>query len=96
MSVPLPPGCQFRICAAGMTDVFSEYTSSSPTTERAKREDIMNAEDKTARVVRLVQLSISYTIPKGYVGGKIDALELWNSGRVHWLSRKPNCPENED
>jgi hypothetical protein len=52
--------------------------------------------DETARVMRLVQLSILYSSPKGLIGGSIDALELWNNGRIHWVARKDNCPENQD
>jgi hypothetical protein len=80
-----------------MTDVFNEYTSSPPKSERAKREGILNpTTDETARIKRLVQLSILYIRPKGEVGGPIDLLELWNDGHISWLSRKCNCPENED
>ena len=93
----IPTDCAARICASGMTDVFNEYTSSPPKSERAKREGILNpTTDETARIKRLVQLSILYIRPKGEVGGPIDLLELWNDGHISWLSRKCNCPENED
>jgi len=93
----IPTDCQARICASGITRVFNEYTNSPPKSERAIREGILNpTTDETARIKRLVQLSILYTRPRGEVGGAIDVLELWNDGRIHWVSRKCNCPENED
>ncbi|MGB2675752.1 MAG: hypothetical protein WAN12_01540 [Candidatus Acidiferrum sp.] len=93
----IPQDCAARICATGITEVFEEYTSSPPRSERAKREGILNpTTDETGRIRRLVQLSILYTHPAGEVGGPIDVLELWNNGRIRWVSRKSNCPENQD
>lgn len=96
MATSLPLDCADRLCASGMTDVFMEYTMFPPKSKRAIDEHILNpTKDETARVVRLVQLSILYTVPKGLVGGEIDTLELWNSGEVHWVKRKDTCPENQ-
>jgi hypothetical protein len=93
----IPQDCAARICATGITDVFDEYTSFPQKSERAKREGILNpTTDETARIKRLVQLSILHTRPTGEVGGPIDVLELWNNGRIRWVSRKCNCPENKD
>jgi hypothetical protein len=32
----------------------------------------------------------------GTVGGAVDALELTNWGKIRWLRKKGNCPENID
>ena len=97
ISVPIQRNCTATLCATGMTDIFDEYTALPPSSSRAERENIMRPTgDETARVMRLVQLSILYSSPKGLIGGSIDALELWNNGRIHWVARKDNCPENQD
>ncbi len=97
MAESIPRDCAARICASGLTDVFEEYTSFPPKSERAKHEGIMNpTSSETARIRRLVRLSILYTRPIGEVGGPIDVLELWNNGRIRWVSRKCTCPENQD
>lgn len=97
MAESISQDCAARLCASGITDVFDEYTSFPPKSERAKREDILKpTTNETARIKRLVQLSILYTRPRGELGGPIDVLELWNDGRIRWVSRKSNCPENED
>ena len=91
----IPLDCAAKICATGITDVFDESTRSPPKSERAMREGILNpTTDETGRVKRLVELSIRYTRPRDEVGGPIDVLELWNNGRIRWVSRKSNCPEN--
>jgi len=93
----IPQDCAARLCATGITDVFEEYTSSPPKSARARREGILKpTRNETGRIKRLVQLSILYTHRRGEVGGPIDVLELWNDGRIRWVSRKSNCPENED
>jgi len=97
VSAPIPYDCEARLCATGMTEVFDEYTSFPPQTKRAEREAILKpTKNETARIIRLVQLSILYTTHRDEIGGKIDALELWNNGRIHWVARKENCPENQD
>jgi hypothetical protein len=97
MTESIPQDCAARICATGITDVFEEYTSFPTKSERAKHESILNpTTNETARIKRLVQLSILYTRPRGEVGGPIDVLELRNDGRIHWVARKYNCPENQD
>jgi hypothetical protein len=97
VSAPIPYDCEARLCATGMTEVFDEYTSFPPQTQRAEREAILKpTKNETARIIRLVHLSILYTTHKDEIGGNVDALELWNNGSVHWVARKENCPENQD
>jgi hypothetical protein len=50
---------------------------------------------ETLHAVRLVDLTIAFD-PIGNLGGKIDTVELGNDGTIHWVFRKPNCPDNED
>jgi hypothetical protein len=46
------------------------------------------------QVIRMVDLTIAYHPKQEFVGGKIDAIELPRAGKVHWVQRKQNCPEN--
>jgi len=97
MAESISQDCATRICATGVTDVFEEYTSSPPKSERAKREGILSpTADETARIRRLVQLSILHARLADGIGGPIDVMELWNDGSIRWVSRKCNCPDNED
>jgi hypothetical protein len=97
VSTPIPYDCEARLCATGMTDIFDEYTRFPPQTHRAEREAILKpTKNETGRIIRLAHLSILYTTHRDEIGGKIDALELWNNGSVHWVARKENCPENQN
>jgi Proteasome subunit len=46
------------------------------------------------QVIRMVDLTIAYHPKQEFVGGKIDAIELPRAGKIRWLQRKANCPEN--
>jgi hypothetical protein len=46
------------------------------------------------QVIRMVDLTIAYHPKQEFVGGKIDAIELPRAGKVQWIQRKGNCPEN--
>jgi hypothetical protein len=89
-------------CGLGEVAVFDEFNLQ--TSLRAKREaqnwspseallkftDVM-----TLKAIRLADLTAAYE-PHGWVGGKIDAVELWQDGSIHWVARKETCPANED
>ena len=47
-----------------------------------------------SQVIRMVDLTIAYHPKQEFVGGRIDAIELPRDGKVHWVQRKQNCPEN--
>jgi len=89
-------GCRVMPCAAGMTDIYTEYvTHASP---RAKAETwtaspllLQHISPEMLRVIRLVDLTIAYD-KSGEVGGHIDAVEMQTDGSIHWYQR-PNCPE---
>lgn len=39
------------------------------------------------------KMTIKYHTPRSDVGGKIDAIEIDQGGRIRWIERKPHCPE---
>jgi hypothetical protein len=48
-----------------------------------------------ALTIKLADLAIAFSGDHG-VGGPIDAVELQNDGRLRWIQRKQNCPDNQD
>jgi hypothetical protein len=85
----------------GLTEIVHEISEGK--SDRAKEEiNIRHSLMKTLsaeafaerQVVRMVDLTIAFHPKQEFVGGKIDAIELERAGKVHWIQRKPNCPEN--
>ena len=84
-----------------MTEIFNEISDGK--TERAKQEintrqllqHTLSAEAYArTQVIRMVDLTIAYHPKQEFVGGKIDVIELPRAGKVHWVQRKENCPQN--
>ena len=85
----------------GMPEIVREISDGQ--TDRAKQEinarslllRTLSAESFARRqVIRMVDLTIAYHPKQEFVGGRIDAIELARSGKVRWVQRKQNCPEN--
>lgn len=87
-------------CALGRGEIVTEFLGL--TSERARLEaarfaretrTLVEDERQARRVLRLVELTIDLLPDRNEVGGRIDALELRAGGGVHWIQRKPGCPE---
>jgi hypothetical protein len=103
-SMPVPddlPGDVSLLTPFGMSEIVNEIREGK--TDRAKQE--INARDllqntlsaeafARSQAIRLVDLTIAYHAKQEFVGGRIDAVELRRAGKLHWLQRKENCPEN--
>jgi hypothetical protein len=85
----------------GMTEIFNEINEGR--SDRAKQEintrqllqQTLSAEAYArSQVIRMVDLTIAYHPKQEFVGGKIDVIELPRAGKVHWVQRKENCPQN--
>ena len=78
-----------------VADEFLHDTSPRAELETASWQSQMSnrseKEKQWRKAVRLVDLAIAYE-PGGEVGGDIDVVELTATG-VHWLQRKPQCPD---
>ena len=90
--------CEIGLCASGLTDIFKEYVDKA--SQRAKDEaelwSLSQRPDTEMRwLIRLVDLTIEYDLTH-QVGGKIDVIELWKDGSIHWIQRKPECPEKQN
>jgi hypothetical protein len=77
-------------CVLGKQEVFAEF--SQRITERSRTIPPI-PESPPESVIRVVELSVEYDA-SGEVGGAVDALRLIPSGKIEWIQRKKNCPEN--
>ena len=85
----------------GLPEIVHEVSEGK--SDRAKEENnirhslmkTLSAEAFAERqVIRMVDLTIAFHPKQEFVGGKIDAVELTRTGKVHWIQRKQSCPEN--
>lgn len=92
--------CENKLCAYGRGNVFLKFTEwPGPRTGDAvwsfSPSLLQRASIETLHAIRLVDLSVAYD-GSGFVGGPADALEIWKDGTVHWIERKPNCPDSSE
>jgi hypothetical protein len=104
--VTIPDKMIFR--ALGEGDISDEFELGKSTRSiRWKKRDVpqfakaQRASKEVAEAILRVEFTGAYgkeTVPGKpevhYVGGKTDAAELTRGGAVHWIQRKPGCPEN--
>jgi hypothetical protein len=95
------PDCHAAPCALGKSDVYVEYVLTKQS-ERAKKETwkappsvLKKMSPETFKIIRIADLTIAYE-PSGTVGGKVDAVELWKNGSLHWIQKKSDCPDSSD
>lgn len=55
---------------------------------------LKTSDESALLAIRLADLAAALT-PTKDVGGKIDAIEI-EKGAIHWIARKPNCPEDRN
>ena len=87
-----------QICAAGShIDVAAKFCSKrKPHSQIRTRTPLQGASEDAKLPVKIAELTIdTYEKSPGDVGGKVDVV-LLTKGRIHWLQRKPNCPDNQD
>lgn len=88
--------CEAHPCAAGATDIATEYIFG--TSERARAETyvspaILSFTDRAAfKIIRIAEIAVALDTSET-LGGDVDALELSPTGGKRWLQRKDNCPE---
>jgi hypothetical protein len=87
--------CMVNPCAAGMTTIVTKYMNGGTEFMTAYPSTIESWGYELLRIMRLADLTIAEDA-SGNVGGRIDALELWNDGTIRWRTKKENCPETQD
>ena len=88
-----------KICAMGQVEIPAHVCSRNPKflshikRRHASQSKKWDADELlTAWLVNMT----SVCDLTGTVGGQTDVLDLNKDGRIHWLARKENCPENQD
>lgn len=83
-------------------DLFNEFFYAS--SKRAKSEQVITIKeskkwthDETdARlIIRVMELILRYSDHPEYVGGPIDAAQLYKGRTIRWIQRKPNCEDQK-
>ena len=90
---------EFDYCFAGKSHVIVEFATNPSAAARSKFESWTPPatgaiSNDAIGAIKLVHLTIALD-RSGDVGGPIDALEMWGDGTIHWIQRKPNCPETQ-
>jgi hypothetical protein len=87
-----------RICVVGRIEAVDSICSKSKGARdiigNMSLDSLKTTNESALLAIRLVDLAASLTATKD-VGGKIDAIEI-EKGALHWIARKPNCPEDQD
>jgi len=97
-----PCGNGEKACAMARPVIPAEFCTQS--TQRAQDEAakwkpspelLGKVARETLHTVRMVDITVALD-PIGGLGGRTDALELYNDGTIKWVFRKDNCAANED
>jgi len=84
-----------KICAAGKVDVAKDFCTERHPDVSASRSLTDRIGEEGVLAIRVADFTVTYD-HSGEIGGPIDAVELNRDGRIRWLARKDNCPENQD
>jgi hypothetical protein len=88
-----------QLCVAGIhADVAAKFCSQRKSGAKISVKTRLKRPDKTARLAtKIVELTnATYEKTAKDVGGRIDVIAMTKDGRIRWLARKSNCPENQD
>jgi hypothetical protein len=88
-----------KICGAGVhLDVAAKFCSERKHGDSINvRTLLRGASESTKLAVKIVEMTIdTYEKTAKDVGGAVDAVTITKGGRIRWLARKDNCPENQD
>jgi hypothetical protein len=77
-------------CAAGLTEIAMKYITDPAEFMTAHPATIELWGYELLRCIRLVDLTIAFDKSKS-IGGRIDALDISNDGRIQWHAKKDNC-----